>query len=129
MTCRGIRGAVCAESNRPAAILSAARSLLEHIVTANELSAQDLASVIFTATADLDAAYPARAAREMGWKHVPLLCMQEMAVEGSLERCIRVLVHWNTERPPEAVRHVYLGEARALRPDLPAPHGDEEELT
>jgi hypothetical protein len=66
----------------------------------------------------LDAAYPARAAREMGWMHTPLLCMQEMAVVGSLPRCIRVLVLWNTERPPDQVRHVYLGKARALRPDL-----------
>jgi chorismate mutase len=74
--------------------------------------------VIFTATSDLDAAYPARAAREMGWVHVPLLCMQEMAVVGSLPRCIRVLVLWNTDRPAGQVRHVYLRRARALRPDL-----------
>jgi len=129
MTCRGIRGAVCAESNRADAILRATRSLLERVAAANELSKQDLVSAIFTATADLDAVYPARAAREMGWTDVPLLCMQEMAVEGSMERCIRVLIHWNTERPPEAVRHVYLGEARTLRPDLAHSDGDEEELT
>jgi len=126
MTCRGIRGAVCAESNRPDAILRATRSLLERIVIANELSTQDLASAIFTATPDLTAVYPARAAREMGWTHVPLLCIQEMAVEGSLERCIRVLIHWNTERPPEAVSHVYLGKARGLRPDLAGQDGEEE---
>ena len=118
MTCRGIRGAVCAEANRTDAILTATRSLLERIVAANQLSTDELTSAIFTATADLDAAYPARAARELGWTHVPLLCMQEMTVEGSLPRCIRVLVHWNTDRRPGEIRHVYLGQARALRPDL-----------
>jgi len=121
MTCRGIRGAVCAESNRPEPILSATTSLLKRIVAVNELSTGDLVSAIFTATPDLDAIHPARAAREIGWTHVPLLCLQEMVVEGCLERCIRVLIHWNTDRPPEAVRHVYLGKARALRPDLAAP--------
>lgn len=129
MTCRGIRGAVCAESNQPDAILSATRSLLEWIGAANELSTQDLVSVIFTATPDLDAAYPARAAREMGWTQVPLLCMQEMAVDAGLKRCIRVLIHWNTERSPEAVHHIYLGEARALRPDLADSYPTHEEQT
>jgi chorismate mutase len=121
MTCRSIRGAVCAAANDAEAILKAARELLEGIVTANELSVNDVASVVFTATADLDAAYPARAAREMGWVNTPLLCMQEMAVVGSLPRCIRVLVHWNTDRAPHEIRHVYLGAAGALRPDLVEP--------
>ncbi|HFD38781.1 MAG TPA: chorismate mutase [Anaerolineae bacterium] len=118
MTCRGIRGAITVEANTADAILSATRTLLEHIVTANELSSGDIASVIFTATPDLDAVYPAVAAREMGWVHVPLLCMQEMAVRGSLQRCIRVLIHWNTDRAPDEIHHVYLGGARKLRPDL-----------
>ncbi len=120
MTCRGIRGAVCAEANRTNAVLRATRQLLERIVTVNQLSTQDVASAIFTATPDLDAAYPAQAARELGWTHVPLLCMQEMAVAGGPPRCIRVLIHWNTDCDPEDVRHVYLGAARALRPDLVA---------
>jgi chorismate mutase len=128
MTCRGIRGAVCAEANRSDAILIAARTLLEHIVAANDLSTTDLVSAIFTATPDLDAAYPARAAREIGWTQVPLLCMQEMAVNGSLPRCIRVLIHWNTDRTPEEIHHVYLGEARALRPDLAGEEPLEEGL-
>ncbi len=118
MKCRGIRGAITVETNTENAILSATRTLLEQIVAANELIIGDIASVTFTATADLDAVYPAVAAREMGWTHTPLLCMQELAVQGSLPRCIRVLVHWNTERPPDEIRHVYLGEARKLRPDL-----------
>lgn len=118
MTCRGIRGAVCADANQADAILAAARTLLDRIVVANNLSITDVVSAIFTTTPDLDAAYPARAARELGWSQVPLLCMQEMSVAGSLPRCIRVLIHWNTDRAPDAIQHVYLGEARTLRPDL-----------
>ena len=118
MTVRGIRGATSVDVNGAESIVAATRELLERIVAANGLATEDVASVIFTATSDLDAAYPARAAREMGWVHVPLLCMQEMAVVGSLPRCIRVLVLWNTARPAGQVRHVYLRRARALRPDL-----------
>ena len=118
MTCRGIRGAICAGANEADVILKAVHELLERIVAVNDLSVDDVASVIFTATADLWAAYPARAAREMGWVDTPLLCVQEMAVPGSLPRCLRVLIHWNTERGPGEIRHVYLGAARTLRPDL-----------
>jgi len=118
MSCRGIRGATSVEANSAEAILAATRELLERIVAANDLRVEDLVSVIFTVTPDLDAAYPARAAREIGWVSTPLLCVQEMAVAGSLPRCIRVLVLWNTDRRPNQVQHVYLGEARALRPDL-----------
>lgn len=122
MAIRGIRGATSVDSNDAEGIIAATRELLEQIVAANGLHGGDLASVIFTATPDLDAAYPARAAREMGWVHVPLLCMQEMAVAGSLQRCIRVLALWNTELPAERMRHVYLGQARTLRPDLLEEH-------
>jgi chorismate mutase len=118
MTVRGIRGATSVDVNDAEPIIAATRELLERIVAANGLATEDVASVIFTATSDLDAAYPARAAREMGWVHVPLLCMQEMAVVDSLPRCIRVLVLWNTDRPAGQVRHMYLRRARALRPDL-----------
>lgn len=118
MICRGIRGAICAKANEVDAILTATHQLLSQIVAQNELSVDDVGSVIFTVTPDLDAAYPARAARGMGWTKVPLLCLQEMAVEGNLARCIRVLIHWNTDRRPDQIRHVYLGQARALRPDL-----------
>jgi chorismate mutase len=118
MACRGIRGASSVDANDADTIIAATRGLLERIVSANDLSVHDVASVIFTATPDLDAAYPARAAREMGWVCVPLLCMQEMVVAGSLPRCVRVLVLWNTDRSPDQIRHVYLGRARALRPDL-----------
>jgi chorismate mutase len=118
MGCRGIRGAITVEANTPEAILAATRELLERIVAVNQLRVEDLVSVILTATSDLDAAYPARAARDIGWVNVPLLCIQEMDVVGSLRRCIRVLVHWNTDLPNERVRHVYLGGAQALRIDL-----------
>ncbi|MBN1978066.1 MAG: chorismate mutase [Anaerolineae bacterium] len=118
MTCRGIRGAVCVETNDAAAIVAATREMLEHIVADNDLAVEDIACVIFTATPDLDTAYPARAAREMGWMTTPLLCEQEMAVKSGLPHCIRVLLLWNTDLPADRVRHVYLGKARALRPDL-----------
>jgi chorismate mutase len=118
MICRGIRGATGVDINDAVAIITATRELLERIVGANDLLVEDVISVIFTATPDLDAAYPARAAREMGWMNTPLLCMQEMVVAGSLPRCIRVLVLWNTDLSSDQVQHVYLGRARALRPDL-----------
>lgn len=118
MAWRGIRGAVGVEANEAGAIAAATRELLQRIVAANSVSVEDVAAVLFTATPDLDAAYPARAARDMGWTNVPLLCAQEMAVTGSLPRCVRVLVLWNTDLPPDRVRHVYLGRARALRLDL-----------
>ena len=118
MSCRGIRGAITVETNTPEAILAATRELLERIVVVNGLRVEDLVSVIFTATPDLNAVYPAPAARDIGWVNVPLLCIQEMDVVGSLRRCIRVLVHWNTDLPNERVRHVYLGDAQALRIDL-----------
>ena len=117
-SCRGIRGATSVDTNDENSIIAATRELLQRIVAANDLSVADVSSVIFTATPDLDAVYPARVAREMGWVNIPLLCMQDMAVEGSLSRCIRVLVLWNTDLSPEQIRHVYLGRARTLRPDL-----------
>jgi chorismate mutase len=122
MPCRGIRGAITVEHNTADEILEATRSLLETIVEKNALSADnlrhDMVSIIFTMTKDLDALYPAVAARHMGWTNVPLLCMQELAIAGSLKRCIRVLVHWNTDRMQSEMRHIYLGGAQILRPDL-----------
>ena len=116
--CRGIRGAISVEGNDEIAITAATRELLEQIVAENNLVIDDVAYVIFTATPDLDAAYPARAAREMGWTNTPLLCMQEMAVRDSLSGCIRILVAWNTDLPPDQIQHVYLGRATVLRPAL-----------
>ena len=119
MSVRGIRGATVAAENTPEAILSATRELLTAIVAANPgLAPEDIASAIFTVTPDLDAAFPAQAARQLGWKHVPLMCAREIPVPGSLPRCIRVLLHWNTDRPQAAIRPVYLRAAASLRPDL-----------
>ena len=118
MACRGIRGATSVATNEADSILTATRELLARIVAANGVAAEDVASVLFTATIDLDAVYPARAARDMGWTHTPLLCLQEMAAVTGLPRCIRVLVYWNTDLPPGQIKHIYLGEARGLRPDL-----------
>lgn len=118
MACRGIRGATTVGANSAAAILSATRELLLQIVEANDLEQEEVASALFTVTPDLTAAFPAQAARQIGWQYVPLLDAQEVPVPGSLARCIRVLVHWNTDRPQAGVRHVYLRGAAALRPDL-----------
>ncbi|HEY9427769.1 MAG TPA: chorismate mutase [Gemmatimonadaceae bacterium] len=115
---RALRGAISVDANDAALILDATRTLLREMVLLNSLEPDQLVSVIFTATPDLTAAFPARAARELGWNDVPLLCMTEMGVPGSLPRCVRVLMH--AELPLEAGRgrHVYLGEAAGLRPDL-----------
>lgn len=119
MPIRGIRGAVNVSADRAEDVLQATRELLEAILAANPtLHPDDLASVLFTATQDLHSVYPAQAARAMGWNLVPLLCFQEMLVAGSMPRVIRVLLHWNTDLPQEAVSHIYLGETSGLRPDL-----------
>ncbi len=118
MACRGVRGATTAEANEPEAILAATRELLAELAQQNGIAPEDVGSVIFTATTDLDAAFPARAARELGWTQVPLLDAVEIPVPHSLARCIRVLVHWNTDKRQDQIHHVYLRGARALRPDL-----------
>ncbi len=117
MPCRGVRGATTTEANTAAAILAATAELLARIVEANGLAAEDLASAFFTVTPDLDAAFPAQAARQIGWAQVPLLDAREIPVPGSLPRCVRVLLHWNTGRSQAEVRHVYLRGAAGLRPD------------
>ena len=118
MPCRGIRGAISVDANTPEAIATATSELLERIVAANDVTLEDVTSVIFTATPDLNATYPARAARGLGWVSTPFLCVQEMQVAGSLPHCLRVLLLWNTDKLPNQIRHVYLGEAWVLRPDL-----------
>lgn len=115
--CRGLRGATTVEENDAASMLAATAELLQALIEANGLREEDVASVFFTTTPDLDAVYPAAAARQLGWTRSALLCMQEMIVPGSLPRCIRVLIHWNTERSIDDLHHVYLREARRLRPD------------
>ena len=114
---RGIRGAITVVENDADMILAATRELLQAIIAANGVQEKDVASVLFTVTTDLDAVYPAVAARQLGWTHTALMCAQEMDVRGSLPRCIRVLVHWNTEREIDEIQHVYLHDACRLRPD------------
>ena len=118
MVCRGVRGATSVEENSEQGIIDATSTLLERMVSANGIKVEDIASVVFTATSDLDAAYPARSARDAGWTATPLLCTQEMSVRGSLPHCVRVLILWNTDTPIDQVTHIYLGAAAALRPDL-----------
>ena len=127
MTVRGIRGAITVSANEREAILEGTRELLEAMVAANGVRADDIASAHFTTTPDLNAEFPAEATRRLeGWKHVPLLCGHEMNVPGSLAKCVRILLHVNTETAPRDIRHVYLREARKLRADLAAPdEGDE----
>lgn len=119
MPVRGVRGAAIAERDDAEAILASTRDLLQAILEANPgLEPAAVGSAIFTVTEDLKAAYPARAARELGWVQVPMMCAREIPVPGGLARCIRVLLHWNTDRAQGDIRHVYLGEAGRLRPDL-----------
>jgi chorismate mutase len=117
MALRGIRGATTASANTREAILDATRELLEVIVRENDLRSADIASIFFTLTSDLDAAFPARAARDLGWNDAALLDAQAPAVDGDLPRCIRVLIHWNTARAAHEIKHVYLRDAGKLRPD------------
>ncbi|MBX6754398.1 chorismate mutase [Thermorudis peleae] len=115
--CRGIRGATTVERNDAAEIVAATRELLLAIAEANDVQPDDIASIIFTTTPDLNATFPAVAARELGWLQVPLLCAHEMNVPGALQRVVRVLMHVNTTRHANEIRHVYLRGARDLRPD------------
>lgn len=117
MPVRGIRGATVATANTREAILEATGELLVAIIEANHLQQDDVVSMLFTATPDLDAEFPALAARQMGWLDAALMCAQEIPVPNRLGHAIRVLIHWNTERRPEEVVHVYLREAVHLRPD------------
>jgi chorismate mutase len=125
--CRGIRGATTADANTREAILDATRELLTLLIEANGLHPDDIASAIFSTTPDLNAEFPAVAARALGWLDTALLCTHEMAVPGSLPRCIRVLIHWNTTRRADEVRHVYLRGAESLRPERAMLAGQREQ--
>ncbi len=117
MPVRGIRGATVVAADEPEQILQATKQLLEDIATANEVDVDDIASIMFTMTPDLQSAYPAQAARLLGWTEAPLLGAVETDIDGGLPRCIRVLMHVNTRKPASEITHVYLGKAATLRAD------------
>ncbi len=119
MGVRGIRGAITVESDTREAIVEAAKLLLEEMVQQNGIDVEDIGSVLLTTTEDLQAAFPAQAARLLeGWEYVPLMCAREIPVPGSLPLCIRVMMHVNTEKTAKEIQHVFLRDAVKLRPDL-----------
>lgn len=118
MKMRGIRGAITVDADEPQAILNATKRLLTEMTERNGVQPDDIASVLFSMTPDLHAAFPALGAREMGWVNVPMLHFTEIDVPGAMPRCIRVLMHVETSRTQAAVEHAYLDGARELRPDI-----------
>jgi len=120
---RGVRGATTVKHNSRRAIMEATQELLGEMIAANGIAEDDVASVLFTATPGLDAAYPAGAARELGWTRTALMGFQEAHVIDGLQHCVRVLIHWNTDKPMDQIQHVFLRDAAALRPDLTASDG------
>lgn len=119
MSVRGLRGASSVTTNTSEEILAATRELLEALLRANDLTDfSEIVSAVFTTTPDLNACFPAEAARGLGMNQVPLLCASEIAVPTAMQRCIRVLLHVNTERKQSEMVHVYLRDAKKLRPDV-----------
>ena len=123
---RGVRGATTVERNSRREIMSATQELLAAMIDANGIAEDDVASVLFTATPGLDSAYPAAAARELGWTRTALMGFQEADVVDGLRHCVRVLIHWNTDKPLDEIQHVFLRGAVALRPDLASSAGGDE---
>ncbi len=119
MAVRGIRGAISVDADDPEQIRDATRELTEEILSRNEITDfDDVISAVFTTTPDLVSCFPAEAARHIGMTTVPLLCAAEIAVEGAMQKCIRILLHVNSDRKPADIVHVYLREAEKLRPDM-----------
>jgi chorismate mutase len=129
MPCRGVRGATTVEGNTSPQILRGTLELLALMIRRNGIKPEDVCSAIFTTSSDLNAEFPALAARQLGWIHVALLCGYELDVPGSLRHCVRILLHWNTEKTADQIVHVYIKGAAKLRPDLcNLPPIDHEEL-
>ena len=118
MKVRGVRGATTSDSNSREDILLAAHDLITGIIETNEIVVDDVASILFSTTADLNAEFPAVAARNLGFTNTALECLVEMNVPGSLARCIRVLMHVNSDKQQKDIRHIYLKNAKSLRADL-----------
>ncbi|PJF22569.1 MAG: chorismate mutase [Phototrophicales bacterium] len=115
---RGVRGATTVRENTEEAMISATQELLKALIDYNGIEEKDVASVFFTTTPDLTAAYPAKAARLLGWNDTALMGMQEADVPTGLKMCIRVLIHWNTSKAIDELVHVYMNGAEKLRPDF-----------
>lgn len=116
---RGMRGAITVESNTEERIISATEELFKQMIEGNTILPEQVASVFISTTEDLNAAFPAKALRKFeGWTYVPVICMRELPVVNSLQMCVRVMMHVNTEVPQEEIVHVYLEGATVLRPDL-----------
>lgn len=116
---RGIRGAITVEKNEKIIVNEAVEELLEKIINENEIKTEDIGAAIFSATADIDVTFPAAAARKLaGWDMVPLFDAQQMAVDNSIERCIRVLLLVDTDKKQNEIQHIYLRRAQNLRPDI-----------
>ncbi|HMM20244.1 MAG TPA: chorismate mutase [Selenomonadales bacterium] len=115
---RGVRGATTVEANDRGQIMARVAEMLEALVAENHMEPDELAAAIFSATPDLDAAFPAAAARTLGWSEVPLFGAQELEAEGGVPLCIRVLLLWNTDKQPKEIKHIYLHGASVLRPDF-----------
>ena len=118
-TLRAVRGATTVDEDTPEAITSRVVTLLTRIMERNDLAEDDIVSILFTATEDVVSIFPASAARTMGLGAVPLICARELAIVGSVPRCVRVMLHVTTERPRDEIHHVYLEGAQGLRDDLP----------
>ena len=119
MSVRGLRGATTVDQNVAAEILAATQELLRELLSANGITTyEEIVSAVFTTTPDVNAVFPAEAARSLGMSQVPLLCASEIAVPNSMPRCIRILLHVNTDQLQSAMKHVYLREAKRLRPDM-----------
>src|SRR5437899_6420917 len=123
MHIRGIRGATTVEENSEPAVLDATRELLRRLAQDNNIEPDEIAAILFTCTPDLTAAFPAEAARQLQWTHVPLMSAAEIAVPGGLAMCVRALMLWNTPRTQGEIVHVYQRRAVSLRPDLSSRRG------
>lgn len=129
MFCRGVRGATTVAANNREEILSATRQLLALMIRSNGIRTEDVGSAFFTVTKEIDAEFPALAARQLGWLDVPMLCSYEISVPGSLPLCVRIMIMWNTDKTQSEVHHIYIREAKRLRPDKSSlPPVDLEEL-
>ncbi|HWJ80439.1 MAG TPA: chorismate mutase [Niallia sp.] len=116
---RGVRGAITVEHNEEKEINAATKRLVNEMIVANKIEAEDVASIFLSVTDDVNAAFPAKVIRlQENWNYVPVMCMKEISVPHALEKCIRIMIHWNTDVPQDKIQHIYLEKAIKLRPDL-----------